>query len=358
MLALRFHTARDLRLEQIEEPPAPVGRQVLIRPVICGICGTDVHEYAEGPRRTTVEPHPLTGGRIPQILGHELSAMVVEVGADVSSVGCGDRVSVMPLSSCGECASCRSGHEQHCDRRASVGLRHPWGGMAKLALVHEDQVFAMPAGMSWEQGALIEPTAVSWAAVQTGAVSPGDAVLVTGAGPIGALAALAAVAAGAEVLVSEPDPQRARHAAILGVDVLDPRAVDIGEACRERRPGGVDVAIECSGQGPALQTALGVLRPGGRVVQTGLPTQPVTLDVASLMLRGLSIVGSVGYPLRSWPVLMEEVASGRLPAERVVTGHVDMESAVQDGFERLLTPAAQADEEHPAVKILVDVGTR
>ena len=109
MRALRFHAARDLRLEEVAPPPGPVGRQVLIAPVVCGICGTDVHEYVEGPLRTTVEAHPLTGGRVPQILGHELSASVVEVGPDVTSVAPGDRISVMPLISCGTCSVCRAG---------------------------------------------------------------------------------------------------------------------------------------------------------------------------------------------------------------------------------------------------------
>ena len=350
MRALRFHAARDLRLEEVAPPPGPVGRQVLIAPVVCGICGTDVHEYVEGPLRTTVEAHPLTGGRVPQILGHELSASVVEVGPDVTSVAPGDRISVMPLISCGTCSVCRSGNEQLCDRRASVGLRHPWGGMGELALLDEAQVVAMPDAMSWEQGALIEPTAVSWAAVQAGGVAPGHMVLVTGAGPIGALAALAAAAAGASVVVSEPDPARASHVANLGFDVINPRDEDVVQACRGRQAGGVDVAIECSGQEPALQAALGALRPGGCVVQAGLPTRPVSLDVAGLMLRGLSLVGSVGYPLRSWPSLIDEVVSGRLPVERVVTGRVALEQAVQDGFEPLVNP------HDGAVKVLVELG--
>jgi (R,R)-butanediol dehydrogenase / meso-butanediol dehydrogenase / diacetyl reductase len=350
MRALRFHAARDLRLDEVSAPPAPSAGQVLIAPVVCGICGTDVHEYVEGPMRTTVEPHPVTGAAIPQILGHELSATVVEVGSDVSSVAPGDRVSVMPLVSCGMCALCRGGQEQLCDGRASVGLRHPWGGMAELALVNENQVVPMPDAMSWEQGALIEPAAVSWAAIQAGGVSPGHLVLVTGAGPIGALAALAGAAAGASVVVSEPDPARARHVASLGFDVLDPREVDVAQACRERSPSGVDVAIECSGQEAALQAALGALRPGGRAVQAGLPTRPVTLDIAALMLRGLSLVGSVGYPLRSWPALITEVVSGRLPVERVVTGRVALEQAVRDGFEPLVNP------HDGAVKVLVELG--
>jgi (R,R)-butanediol dehydrogenase/meso-butanediol dehydrogenase/diacetyl reductase len=351
MRALRFHAAKDLRHEEVQAPGRPTGSQVLIAPVFAGICGTDVHEYAAGPLRTSVEPHPLTGGHVPQILGHELSAEVVEVGPDVRSLARGDRVSVMPLRSCGECAVCRAGQEQMCDLRAAVGLRHPWGGMADLALVDADQVFRMPDALTWEQGAMIEPTAVSWSAVRTGGVAEGDSVLVTGAGPIGALAALAAAAAGARVLVSEPNRARRARVEDLGFDVIDPRAVDVARTCQEWSPGGVDVAIECSGQEPAIQAALAAVRPGGRVVQAGVPVRPPTLDLASLMLRGLTIVGSVGFPVRCWPELMDEVASGALPIDRLMTGRVTMENAVADGFERLLDPAGDA------IKILVEVGS-
>lgn len=347
--ALRFYRARDLRLEEVESPETPTGREVLIAPVICGICGTDVHEYADGPLLTTVEPHPLTGGRVPQILGHELSAVVVDVGPEVDSVAAGDRVSVMPLLSCGTCAVCREGQEHMCKLRAAVGLRHPWGGMGDLALVDAAQVFRMPEALTWEQGAMIEPAAVSWSAVKVGEVGERDSVLVTGAGPIGALAALAAAAAGARVLVSEPNVQRGARVAALGFEVIDPRVIDVVDACREWSPGGVDVAIECSGQVPAIQASLAALRPGGRVVQTGVPVRPTEIDLARLMLSGLSILGSVGYSIRCWPELMGEVASGALPIDRVLTARVPIDDAVADGFDRLLDPSG--DE----IKILVDI---
>lgn len=346
MRALRFHAARDVYVEEVAAPSPPTGQQVLVAPAMCGICGTDVHEYADGPLRTTVEPHPVTGGQIPQILGHEFAGTVVDVGAEVTGVSRGDRVSIMPLLGCGECAVCQAGQSQLCDLRASVGLRHPWGGIADLALIDADQAHVMPDELTWQQGAMIEPAAVSWAAVRVGRVAPGERVLVTGAGPIGALAALAAVAAGGTVLVSEPNRSRARQMASLGFDVIDPQE---GELALEWAPGGFDVAIECSGVEVAIQGALAALRPGGRVVQTGVPAGPTTLDLKSLMLRGLTIAGSVGYPTDCWPEVMAAVVSGRFPVERVITGEVGIDAAVSDGFEPLLDPAGDA------VKVLVDL---
>ena len=310
MRALRFHAARDLRLEEVATPPRPTGDQVLVAPVKAGICGTDVHEYAEGPLRTVVKPHPVTGGHVPQILGHEFAGTIVDVGPDVRSLTPGQRVSVMPLRAAAS-ARCAAPDASTCDLRAAVGLRHPWGGMAELALVQERQASPMPDSLTWEQGAMIEPAAVSWAAAQAaGEVAPGQSVLVTGFGPIGALAAFAAVAAGGEARRrAEFRARRARRRA-----GLRRRRPALWPSPR-RRPAtrfadGVDVAIECAGVEAAIQGALASLRPGGVVVQTGVPATPPTLDLRSLMLRGLSIVAVlVGYPLSCWPTVMDEVAS-------------------------------------------------
>ena len=350
MRAFRFHAARDLRLEEVATPPRPTAGQVLVAPVRVGICGTDVHEYADGPLRTVVEPHPLTGGHVPQILGHEFAGTVVDVGPEADGLSAGQRVSIMGLQGCGHCAVCRAGHQQLCDLRASVGLRHPWGGMAELALLEDFQVNPMPEELSWEQGAMIEPAAVSWAAVQTGQVSAGQSVLVTGFGPIGALAALAAAAEDAQVLVSEPNPARVQQARALGFATVDPRAGDLGEQVRATFPEGVDAAIECSGVEAAIQGALAALHPGGIVVQTGVPGTPPTLDLRSLTLRGLRIAGSVGFPLDCWPTVMELVASGRYPVQRILSGTVAFDGGLGSVFERLLDPAGSE------LKLLVEVG--
>src|SRR6184192_1557602 len=243
MRALRFHAARDLRIEDVPAPAEPGGGEVVVRVASCGICGTDLHEYVAGPIVTPVEPHPLTGAQNPQILGHELAGDVVAVGAGVTSVREGDRVAVMPLAYCGRCAYCSRGLQHLCATMGCVGLSHAWGGMAELATVAEYQVVRLPDGVTYQQGALIEPTAVAAYGVERGGVKPGDRVLVTGAGPIGALAALCAHAAGAStVYVSEPNAARRERAEALGVaTVLDPTSLDVPAYLREQGDGlGVD----------------------------------------------------------------------------------------------------------------------
>src|SRR6478609_2896300 len=263
MRALRFHSARDLRVEDVPGPSAPGPGDVVVRIATCGICGTDLHEYTAGPIVTPVEPHPLTGAQNPQILGHEFAGDVVATGAGVTSVAEGDRVAIMPLVYCGHCAYCRRGLQHLCATMACVGLSHRWGGMGEIATVDEYQIVRLPDAVTYEQGALIEPTAVAAYGVERAGVGPGDRVLVTGAGPIGALAALCARAAGAsEVYVSEPNPARRARADALGVAVvLDPTTVDVPEVLREQSDGlGVDVAIECSGHPNGFDTGIRSLR--------------------------------------------------------------------------------------------------
>jgi (R,R)-butanediol dehydrogenase / meso-butanediol dehydrogenase / diacetyl reductase len=353
MRAVRFHGRRDVRLEDVPEPSGELGSTgVLLRPRLCGICGSDLREYVAGPLDVPTEPHPLTGAKLPLILGHELSADVEAVGSAVRTVKAGDRVAVMPQAHCGECGPCRRGLSQMCAREACVGLSWPWGGLAERAVVEEYQVVPLPDGVSYEQGALIEPAAVAANAVARAGVRAGDAVLVTGAGPIGALSALVARAAGAQqVLISEPNVGRAAGAASLQLDgILDPRATDVVGELRERTEGlGADVAIECSGSPAALRACLQSVRTRGTVAQVGLQVADVAIDAMDLAARELSLVGVYAYPVDSFARVAAQIEAGALPVERVITSTIGLEDAVRDGFERLTDPAAAE------IKVLVAV---
>jgi (R,R)-butanediol dehydrogenase / meso-butanediol dehydrogenase / diacetyl reductase len=350
VLASRYHGAKDLRVEDVPEPEALGPRDVLVAPRWCGICGTDLHEYAGGPIVTAVEPHPLTEATLPQIMGHEFAGDVLEAGAEVENVRPGDRVAVMPLIYCGRCFYCVRGLNHLCERMACTGLSARWGGFAERAVLRDYQVARLPDPVSYEAGALIEPAAVAMYAIERGGVSPGEVVLVTGGGPIGVLVGLAAQAAGAaEVLLSEPNPERARRAERLAFSrTVDPRAGDVVAQVRDHTGGlGVDVAIECAGVADALNVCLAATRRAGRVVQTGLHTRPATVEPELWALNDLTISGTWCYPVHDWPRLLGLVASGRLPLERVVTDRIRQDEIVVKGFEALLDP------EGSNVKVLV-----
>ena len=219
MLAARFYDKRDIRVEQTAMAELRESDDVMVKVSFCGICGTDLHEYLMGPIVTPAEPHPMTGATLPQTLGHEFSAVVVEIGAEVNEIAIGDRVAIMPSIICGRCRYCRRGLGQLCTSFASIGLSAEWGGLAEFAVLKEYQLAVLPGEVNDLEGALIEPACVAAYGVDRAGVAGGDIVLVTGAGPIGLLSAMYARAVGAStVIVAEPNPNRAGLA----------RAMDIG----------------------------------------------------------------------------------------------------------------------------------
>jgi (R,R)-butanediol dehydrogenase / meso-butanediol dehydrogenase / diacetyl reductase len=343
MKAAVFHGAGDVRVEEVAPPGLPGPGQVLIRTRLCGICGTDLHEYRHGPNIPTVDPHPLTGATLPQILGHEFSAEVLATGDGVTSVRVSDRVAIMPLFFCGRCGPCLSGRPQVCDRLGAVGYNWPWGGMGELAIVAEHQVAALPENVSDLQGALVEPAAVAVHAVATARITPGDVILITGGGPIGQLVALAAAAAGAgEILVAETSSARRTRLEQIGVSVaIDPAHTDLVELVHERFPTGVDSAIECAGTEPTLNACIASVKRCGTVVQTALHPAPARIDPRQLTLRDVSLVGCNCFPVTSWPRVIRLIATGKLPVHRIVTGEIDLEDVVDRGFRELLAPGGE-----------------
>jgi (R,R)-butanediol dehydrogenase / meso-butanediol dehydrogenase / diacetyl reductase len=351
MRAARFYGAKDIRVEEVSDPDGPLGpTQVLLRPLWVGICGTDLHEYLAGPIVTPQGSHPLTGATLPQILGHEFSAEVEAAGSAVTGVSPGDHIAVMPLISCGECGYCRRGWDQLCTRMGAVGLSWRWGGMASHAVVDERQVLPLPSGVSDEQGAILEPGAVAAYGIERGGVRPGDAVLITGAGPIGALSVLAARAAGADqIIVSEPNAGRAARAASLGADaILNPLSADVRSEVFERTHGrGADVALECSGAGAGLRACLESARTRGTVVQVGLHTKDALIDPMDLALREITLAGVWCFAVHDFSRIAAQVARGTYPVERVVTSKIALSDVVADGFDALVDPGGDQ------IKVLV-----
>jgi len=339
--AARFHGRADIRIEDVAVPALSGRDEVLVEVLFCGICGTDLHEYSVGPIVTPVTPHPLTGVTIPQTLGHEFSARVVEIGSEVTDVAVGDRVAIMPAIVCGKCYFCRRGLGHLCVKFACTGLSAETGGLAQYAVLKDYQVSTLPDSMSDAEGAVVEPACVAAYGIDRAGVRGGDVVLVTGAGPIGILSAMYASAVGAAtVVIAEPNPNRAALAAAMDIGpVLDPTVDGFAEAIAELTGGvGVDVAAECSGSTPGLTTALTTTRRCGSVVQTGLHTKPATIDAMALSENDISLIGSWCYLITDWPRIIRLIGSGKYPVGKVVTARISLEDVVPLGFDVLVNP--------------------
>jgi (R,R)-butanediol dehydrogenase/meso-butanediol dehydrogenase/diacetyl reductase len=255
----------------------------------------------------------------------------------------------MPLLFCGTCYYCRRGLNHLCQSMACVGLSFQWGGIAEQAVVPASHVNKLHENMSMRAGALVEPTAVAAYGVDRAGVRPGDTVLITGAGPIGALASIYAEHLGAQVFVSEINPHRQKMIESLGIATLfDPSKTDVVQEIKAATGGiGVDQVIECSGNERALQTALSAVRKHGTIAQTGLHTKPASIDPMILSEHDISLIGTWCYPVTDWPRIIDLIGRVGLPVEKVVTKDIDIEDIVRDGFETLLSPTGDQ------VKVLI-----
>lgn len=341
MRALRVYGKGGFRLEDIPEPkPGPGEVKLQVR--FCGICGTEVHDYIEGPRLLPIgRPHPQTGRSAPITYGHEFTAEVVEVGADVTTVRIGDRAVVRPTMPCYRCRYCREGRTIQCAQLAAIGGAAD-GGYARFVVVRADCVLPLPANVSWEAGAYAEPLACAVRAVRRSRIEPGASVVVIGAGPIGLLTMQMALISGArEVHVFETSDTRRELALRLGATTaLDPRTGDPGQIVGKLTDGRrVDIAFECAGNGAALMLADQVTGRGATIVQVGVPGKPIEFDFFGLFFREKSLVTSQGYSNAEFEIAVGLLGNNRINPHPVMTSAViPLEEVISGGIELLAGP--------------------
>jgi (R,R)-butanediol dehydrogenase / meso-butanediol dehydrogenase / diacetyl reductase len=349
MRAARYHGRGDIRIDEVPEPEVGPG-QVKVAVDWCGICGSDLHEYLEGPLFIPPpgSPHPLTGQTLPVVMGHEFAGTVAELGDGVEGLSIGDPVAVEPYYVCGTCAACRAGRYNVCRSLGFVGLAGTQGGFSERCVV--DQRWIHPLGtLGTDLGALVEPLAVGYHAVRLSALPKGGTAVVFGAGPIGLVTIASLKATGAGKIISvEPAAARKGKAPGAGADVvLDPTEVDVPTAVRDLTEGaGADVAFECAGIDAVLASAIGSVRPGGTVVNVAIWGHAATVDMNSLVISEVAVLGSLAY-CGDHPDTIRLLTDGIVDAGQFITARIGLDELVDGGFRQLI----EHKDEH--VKILV-----
>lgn len=295
MKAVRFHGQRDIRLDTIEAPQVAPGK-VKIAPKFCGICGSDLHEYLGGANLIPKpeNPHPITMESCPLTLGHEFSGIVEEVGEGVESVKPGDRVCVQPIIYDGDCRSCVRGLVNCCDQNGFVGLSGWGGGLCETMVVPESCVKQLPDNVSLEEGALVEPLAVGWHAVDISPYKESDSVLILGAGPIGLAVVQVLIGRGCKnIIVTEVSSKRREFAKQFGAHhTIDPINEDVVARVEELTGGlGADVAFDAAGAQAALDTAFGALKARGTLVNIAVWEKRAGLAMNGLVFRERNYMG-------------------------------------------------------------------
>lgn len=299
--------------------PAPEPGQVLIKVSAVGICGSDVHYYEDGK----IGDHVL---RAPLVLGHEASGVIVEIGDEVSDRTLGQRVALEPQRTCGRCRECLTGRYNLCSQVRFYGTPPIDGAFCQYVILDAHRTHPIPDTMSDEAGALIEPLSVGvWAGAKT-AIEPGDRVLVTGAGPVGLLAADVARSRGGQVTISDTNAHRLQVAASRGAD----RTVDPAEQGPGDRGCAFDVILECSGVPQAITNALEAAAPAARVAMIGLGQRDVELPMSLIQTHELRLTGVFRYA-NCYPAAIELAGSGAIEVDSLVTGRFaldEVESAL------------------------------
>jgi (R,R)-butanediol dehydrogenase/meso-butanediol dehydrogenase/diacetyl reductase len=285
MRAVRWHARDDIRLDEVPRP-VPSGSQVLLRVEGAAICGTDVDEARLGPITVPVEPHPVSGRSAPMTLGHEIVGVVAEAGPE-SVLGVGRRVAPWPSQPCGTCLECTSGHQNRCVRQAALGMAVD-GGMAEFVLVDGSACDELGADVALDRAVLVEPFAVALHAAHLVDVERGR-IAVVGIGSLGICMIEVAVRAGAREVIAMSRYESSREAARSAgaTTVVAPEAAAGVEA---------EIAFETAGAAAAVTASIGAVRPGGQVVVLGgHPATSVGLDLLDLVVREVTVQGSVSH---------------------------------------------------------------
>lgn len=308
--------------------PSPDAGDVVIRVRAATICGTDIRIFRG--KKTA-------GVRYPSVLGHEFAGEIVETGGH-SGLSVGDRVGVCPAISCGRCWRCKHGMENLCGQGANVGYEID-GAFAELiripaAAVHAGNIRHLPAHMTYDEAAIVEPFACVVNGQNRVAVSGADSVVIVGAGPIGQLhVRLARLRGATRIIVS--DPNTGRHAAALagGADVVvDPTRDDLAARVRAETGGrGADVVICAIGVPALARQAIDLAAYGGRISLFAGFSGGVTaeMDVNAIHYNELTVTGAFGLARRDFDLAFDLVASGRFDVKSLVTHRYPLEDAVE-----------------------------
>lgn len=330
MKAALYEAVKTIRLVDRPIPTAGPGEAV-IKIKLCGICGTDLHVYFSGLLPPGI------------VLGHENVGIVTEVGEGVESVAVGDRVAAGPPGPCGRCYHCLHGRPCLCVRgfEETNGLSRD-GGMAEYMWVKdaEQMLYHIPDGVSFEDAVLFDSMATAYRGVHESAFKMGDAVVVSGAGPIGLSAIQLLRLAGARHITAlEIVEEKRRLAASFGADlVLDP--ITEPDALRERvfdlyDGVGADVVVEAAGVPRSFELCLTLARPGGQVLQLGAGGASVSLLPWALTLQELDIKSTLAFGAEEARRCLELLSSKRFATDGMLSGVVPLSEIVEKGFERL-----------------------
>ncbi|KAI1490080.1 GroES-like protein [Biscogniauxia mediterranea] len=345
-LSFILNKPHDVQFSDRPVPSLSGPHDVLVAVNYTGICGSDVHYWEHGAIGHFVVKDPM-------VLGHESAGTVVAAGPAVTSLKPGDRVALEPGYPCRRCGPCLSGHYNLCPDMRFAATPPYDGTLTGYWAAPADFCYKLPDAVSLQEGALIEPLAVAVHIVRQASVSPGQSVVVMGAGPVGLLCAAVAGAFGATTVVSvdivESKLQFARsfcatHVYASQRVAAEQNAANIRREAGLEAAGGADVVIDASGAEPSIQTSLHTVRMGGTYVQGGMGKSDINFPIMALCLKEVTAKGSFRYGSGDYKLAVELVASGKVDVKKLISGVVPFNEA-ENAFKKV--------KEGEVIKILI-----
>jgi len=327
-----------IEIRQVD-PPVPGPGQVAVRVRRIGVCGSDVHVWHG--------THPFTG--YPVVQGHEYAGEIDAIGEGVVGLRVGMMVTGMPQQTCGRCRPCRRGDYNICDNLAVEGFQAP-GCAQELFVLDAKRIVPLPQGLTFEQGALVEPAAVAVHAVSWAREVVGGDVVVLGAGPIGNLVAQAARACGANVLITDLSDHRLAIAAACGIDATSNAEQETLAQASQRVFGdeGIQVGMECAGAEAAIGAAVEAVDKGGTIVIVGVFGERPRVDLGLVQDRELILRGTLMYRREDYERAVELIAAGAIVTDPLIGEHYRLEDYAR-AYEHI-------DQAHDRVmKVMIDV---
>lgn len=302
-------------LETIADPVLTDGN-VLLKVRMVGFCGSDLNSFRG--------LNPLV--TYPRILGHEVSATVVEDRGRKSPLAAGTNVTVLPYTSCGECASCRRGRQNACQFNQTLGVQRD-GALTEFIVMPREKLY--PAKLTLKQLCLVEPLTVGFHAVARGRVSPEDTVAIWGCGGVGLGVVAAASSRRARTICIDVDDQKLELARIAGAQLtINSKREPLHERLLEMTEGrGPDVAIEAIGTAATFRAAVEEAAFTGRVVYIGYAKEPVTYETRLFVQKELDVLGSRNAQPEDFEAVIKFLESGTLPVDQAVSLTVPLEQA-------------------------------
>ncbi|CAG8955725.1 hypothetical protein HYFRA_00010991 [Hymenoscyphus fraxineus] len=319
----------DVSFSERPKPTLKDPHDVLVAVNYTGICGSDVHYWVEGKIGTFVVEKPM-------VLGHESSGTVVQTGSSVTSLKVGDKVALEPGTPCRRCPACLSGKYNLCDDMIFAATPPYDGTLTGFWVSPEDFCYKLPSHVSLQEGALIEPLAVAVHITKQASITPGQTVVVMGAGPVGLLCCAVAKAYGASKIVSvDIQPSRLDFAKdFAATHTFTPSRVSAEENASNllSQTGlgqGADAVIDASGAEPSIQTSIHVVRRGGVYVQGGMGKPDISFPIMALCAKEITAKGSFRYGSGDYRLAVELVSSGKVDVKALITKTVEFGDAEQ-----------------------------